>query len=122
MAHIIKIKNIADERGRMGIIDNKNALPFEVKRILYFSRIKGERGGHAHKKTSQALISIKGSCEIFTNNGRVKQKFYLNSPEKCLILNPEDWHTMQNFSKDAILLALGSEYYDPDDYILEEPK
>jgi hypothetical protein len=54
---------------------------------------------------------------VSTKYCHLKQDFVLNNPTLCLILNPEDWHTMYDFSKDAILLVLASEYFDPNDYI-----
>ncbi|HNY11348.1 MAG TPA: FdtA/QdtA family cupin domain-containing protein, partial [Candidatus Wallbacteria bacterium] len=53
------------------------------------------------------------------NDGSEKKEFELDSPQKCLILKPCDWHTMKGFSKDAVLLVLASEYYDRQDYISE---
>jgi WxcM-like, C-terminal len=35
-------------------------------------------------------------------------------------MEPQDWHTMYNFSADALLLVLASETYDLGDYIDEE--
>ena len=46
--------------------------------------------------------------------------FELDNPHKCLILEPKDWHTMDSFSSDAILMVLASEYYEISDYI-DEP-
>jgi hypothetical protein len=43
----------------------------------------------------------------------------LNSPAKGLLVEAADWHTMQNFSKDCVLLVLASEYYDMEDYVDE---
>lgn len=122
MAYLIDIKNIKDERGTLGIISSPDSLPFDVKRVLFIKDSVNERGGHAHKKTMQALICINGSCKIYTNNGNKKETFLLDSSDKGLILNPEDWHTMMNLSKDTVLLALGSEYYDPKDYVTKEPE
>jgi hypothetical protein len=48
-----------------------------------------------------------------------EEVFELNHPSKCLILNPEDWHTMYDFTKDAILMVFASEYFDNSDYIFE---
>ena len=79
-----------------------------------------ERGGHRHKKTIQAAICLQGKCTIYNNNGNEEQVFELDIPEKCLIIKPEDWHTMYNFSKDAILMVLASDYFDQDDYIFEK--
>jgi hypothetical protein len=35
------------------------------------------------------------------------------------VLKPEDWHTMDQFSEDAILLVVSNQLYDKDDYIYE---
>ncbi|RYF47724.1 MAG: WxcM-like domain-containing protein, partial [Cytophagaceae bacterium] len=40
-------------------------------------------------------------------------------PRQCLVLQPEDWHIMDLFSDDAILLVMSNELYDKDDYIYE---
>ena len=45
---------------------------------------------------------------------------YYKLSDQCLIIYPEDYHTMQEFSKDAVLLVLASEHYDSKDYIHEE--
>jgi hypothetical protein len=41
----------------------------------------------------------------------------LDSPTKCLLIQPEDWHEMYEFSNDAILMVLASENYSQEDYI-----
>jgi hypothetical protein len=41
-------------------------------------------------------------------------------PTQCLVLAPQDWHVMSEFSTNAILLALSNESYDVADYI-DEP-
>lgn len=81
--------------------------------------VRGERGDHRHKKAIQALIAVSGSCNVIIEKNEVKKIYLLDSPDKCLIVNPEDWHTMDNFSSDGVLLVLASEYYDADDYIRE---
>ena len=68
----------------------------------------------------QALISLGGSCDIYTNNGEKEEIFFLDNPNKCLILDPKDWHTMDNFSEGSTLLVFSSEFYDKEDYIDEK--
>jgi len=118
MAYLIAIPEFSDNRGCLCVVEN--VLPFEVKRIYYISEVKGKRGGHRHKKTIQALICLSGSCEIFVNNGNDAITFKLDKNNKCLIVGPDDWHTMDDFSKSATLLVLASELYDSADYI-DEP-
>lgn len=118
MAHIINIQTFKDSRGILTVLDN--VVPFEIKRLFYIYSVDDtERGGHRHHETCQAAICIKGSCTITNNNGRTTEVFELDSPEKCLMLLPEDWHVMHNFSADAILLVLASTAFDPKDYIYE---
>jgi hypothetical protein len=115
MANIIELPTFGDERGNLTVVEK--VLPFDIKRFYYIYDVSDIRGGHRHKKTRQALISLGGSCEIFVNNGDKKETFLLDTPNKCLILDPRDWHTMDNFSKGSTLLVFSSEFYDKDDYI-----
>lgn len=118
MAHIINIQTFKDSRGTLTVLDH--IVPFEVKRLFYIYNVDNtERGGHRHHETYQAAICIKGSCKITNNNQKETELFELDSPDKCLILLPEDWHVMHDFSADAILLVLASTAFDPKDYIYE---
>ena len=119
MSFLLNIPAFNDSSGSLSVIDN--LLPFDIKRVFYIYGVTEQRGGHSHKKTRQALISVAGSCSIYVNNGVEKTTFLLSKPNQLLLLEPEDWHTM-DFSKDCILLVLASEHYDKGDYVQEEPK
>ena len=119
MASIIELKTISDERGMLTFIEKE--LQFDIKRVFYIYNLTNlVRGGHRHKVTTQAIIALNGSCEIYCDNGTEKKTFLLNSPDKCLIVKPEDWHTMENFFENTILLVLSSHLYDSNDYIIEK--
>jgi WxcM-like, C-terminal len=120
MAYLIDLKSFTDKRGNLTVIEK--TLPFEIKRIFYIYGVDdSDRGGHRHKKTIQAAVCIQGCCTISNSNGKAPgtEKFVLTRPDQCLILQPEDWHTMHAFSTDAILMILASEYFDEKDYIFE---
>ncbi|NDA34008.1 MAG: hypothetical protein EBZ01_04215, partial [Betaproteobacteria bacterium] len=65
----------------------------------------------------QFLVAVAGKVMIHVNNGHEKTNYHLDSPRKGLILETVDWHTMDDFSKDCVLLVLASEPYDVNDYI-----
>jgi len=118
MAQLIDLKTFTDKRGNLTVIEK--VVPFDIKRIFYIYGVdKSVRGGHRHKKTVQAAICIQGSCRINNDDSQKHSTFFLNQPNKCLIIEPHDWHTMDNFSDYAILMVLASEYFDADDYIFE---
>lgn len=121
MAHIIDLKTFTDKRGNLTVIEK--IIPFDIKRVFYIYGVDhSRRGGHRHHKTVQAAICIKGACIIYNNNGKEEDEFELNQPNKCLIIDPEDWHTMYNFTSDAILMVFASEYFDEQDYIYQSYK
>ena len=121
MAHLLNLTTFTDQRGNLTVIEK--SIPFDIKRIFYIYGVDDSvRGGHRHHQTKQAAICIKGSCSIFNHDGEKTKNFELDSPAKCLIINPKDWHQMSNFTPDAILMVLASEYFDAEDYIFENYK
>ena len=118
MCYLIDLKTFTDKRGNLTVIEK--SIPFDIKRIFYIYGVDSSvRGNHRHHKTIQAAICLTGSCVISNDNGSEVEEFILDSPDKCLILYPEDYHWMHNFTSDSILLVLASEYFDPQDYIYE---
>ncbi len=118
MAYLTDLKSFTDKRGNLTVIEK--TIPFDIKRIFYIYGVdSSSRGGHRHKTTVQAAICIQGSCLINNHDGKRTASFQLDRPDKCLIIEPTDWHTMDQFSTDAILMVLASEHFDQNDYIFE---
>ena len=115
---IITLPKIQNPAGNITALNENIDIPFEIKRVFYIYGVDdSKRGGHRHHKTIQAAICIKGSCFIYNNDGEKEEVFELNKPNKCLLLETNDWHTMYDFSEDAILMVFASEYFDAADYI-----
>lgn len=116
MAIFLNLKTFTDKRGKLTVIEK--VIPFDIKRIFYIYGVDdSRRGGHRHHNTIQAAVCIQGSCHIYNDNGKNQDIYILDKPEKCLILEPVDWHEMYNFTNDAILMVLASETYDENDYV-----
>ena len=118
MDKLFDLKTFTDSRGNLTVVEK--IIPFEIKRIFYIYGVDDSvRGHHRHKKTIQAAISLQGECRIIKNKGKLFpiEEYVLDDPSKCLIIAPEDYHWMDNFSENCILMVFASEYYDPDDYI-----
>jgi hypothetical protein len=118
MAQLLDLITFTDKRGNLTVIEK--TVPFNIKRLFYIYGVDTSiRGGHRHKTTLQAAICIQGSCRIYCNNGAEEAFYYLDSPSKCLIIDSIDWHYMDQFTSNAILMVLASTYYNEDDYIFE---
>jgi mannose-6-phosphate isomerase-like protein (cupin superfamily) len=117
---ILTIPDFTDSRGSLYVMEN--LIPFPIKRFFYILNASQIRGGHRHHRTHQAMICMKGSVEIYMNNGKSEETIPLTSPNQCLLIEPQDWHQMKNFSSDCVLLILASELFDQGDYIMENYK
>lgn len=118
MANIIDLKTFTDKRGNLTVIDK--IVPFTIKRIFYIYGVDdSKRGGHRHHQTVQLATCIQGSCKIFSTNGQTEMVYELNHPNQALLIEPQDWHTMYDFTPNCILMVLASEEFNETDYIFE---
>ena len=117
MTILINLPSYGGDDGILTVVED--VLPFDIRRVYFIYKVGRLRGGHRHKKTIQALICLEGKCTINIQNLSEEKTITLDKPDECLILDPSDWHTMDNFSRGSILLVLASELYDEDDYIYE---
>ena len=116
----IKIPTFEDERGLLTVMED--ILPFNIERIYWiYSADKQIRGGHRHKITKQALVAVAGTVDLKINDGKKETLYILDDPSKCIIVEPEDWHTMF-FKNNAVLLVFASHKYDKKDYIYTSSK
>ncbi len=108
-----------DERGQLVALEEMKDIPFNIKRV-YYMYDTGEgvrRGYHAHKSLEQILICIHGTCKILLDDGTEKKIVPLEKPYEGLYVSNAMWREMFDFSPDAVLLVLASEYYEEEDYI-----
>ncbi len=108
-----------DSRGQLVALEENKDIPFEIKRV-YYMYDTGEgvrRGFHAHKSLEQILICIHGSCKILMDNGSEKKIVSLEKPYEGLYINNNIWREMYDFSPDAVLMVLASDFYKEEDYI-----
>jgi len=116
MPNLIELSTFHSDAGNLTVFEKM--MPGTIKRVFYiYGAGHIPRGGHRHKKTWNALICLHGKCRVYVHDGEEENHYLLESPTSCLILEPRDWHTMEDFSEDAILLVLSNEYYDLNDYI-----
>lgn len=108
-----------DDRGQLVALEEMRDIPFEIKRVYYMYDTKDgvRRGYHAHKSLKQILVCIHGSCKILLDNGEEKKIVSLEKPYEGLYIEYNMWREMYDFSPDAVLMVLASDYYTESDYI-----
>lgn len=108
-----------DNRGKLIAIEGTKNIPFDIKRVYYiYDTIPEEsRGFHAHKTLEQLIVAIDGACQFVLDDGKTREKVWLNSPNKALYIGKNMWREMKHFSYGCKLMVLASEYYDEKEYI-----
>ena len=108
-----------NDTGELVFLESHRDIPFEIKRVYYIFEVEqgARRGFHAHKSIQQVLICINGSCKVMLDDGKDKEHVVLADPSVGLFVGDAIWREMYDFSHDAVLLVLASNYYDEQDYI-----
>ncbi len=118
MARLISLNTFPSANGSLTVFEG--VLPGTIERLFYIYDVgNGARAGHRHHRAWNALICVNGQCSVYVHDGDHEATYVLNKPDECLILEPRDWHRMDQFSEGAVLVVLSNEPYDKADYIYE---
>lgn len=114
-----RLPSAADMRGQLAFGEIGKHVPFEVKRLFLVYGVASQetRGEHAHRTLHQFLVCVHGHCSLMADDGENRQEFLLESPTSAVHLPPLVWAVQYKHTRDAVLLVLASDYYDPADYI-----
>ena len=115
----IFIQENRDSRGILQVLELRDFLDFEVKRIFSISDVPTNevRGNHAHRHCHQLLWAITGMVKLEVWNTGGFESFELSPSNRTHHLPPLHWATMSQFSENTVLVVLASDTYDADDYI-----
>jgi dTDP-4-dehydrorhamnose 3,5-epimerase-like enzyme len=116
---IIHLPKFLDPRGNLSFVEQKNHIPFEIKRTYWLYDVPGGemRGGHAYRENEEFIIALSGSFDIVLNDGKEKKTFSLNRSFYGLFVPKGLWREMENFSTNSLALVLSSTIYDEADYV-----
>ncbi|OIN57564.1 sugar 3,4-ketoisomerase [Arsenicibacter rosenii] len=118
MPQLFYLDTVQSEKGSLTVFEN--VFSQEIKRVFFIYDAEGkQRGGHRHHLAQVALVCLSGSCKVYVHDGKREYTYWLNHPQKCLLLAPEDWHDMSDFSGGSVLLVASDRLYDEADYIYE---
>ena len=110
---------VLDMRGSLSVAEFDKNLPFTPKRFFTVFNVPSERvrGEHAHKTLHEFLVCLQGACSVMVDDGKNRREVRLDKPNIGIYVPPMVWVTHYKYSKDAILLVIASDNYDPADYI-----
>lgn len=114
-----KLRTFTDSRGNLTIAEEGLEVPFKIQRVYWIHGVPEgeERGKHSNSVSSEYVIAVNGSVEITLEDRNGRKTYLLDSKEKGLLIPPDTWDEIRNFSPDAVLLVLASHSYDESAYI-----
>lgn len=114
-----KLKTFTDSRGSLTIVEEGHEVPFSIQRVYWIHSVPEgeERGKHSNKVSSEYVIAVSGSVEITLEDKNGRRTYRLDAKDKGLLIPPDTWDEIRNFSPDAVLLVLASHSYDETTYI-----
>jgi WxcM-like, C-terminal len=118
---LLDLPTIERAEGNITPIEGNKHIPFEIARVYYLYDVPGgaSRGGHAHKRLCQLMVSVMGSFDVILDDGFARKRVHLNRAYHGLYLPNMIWRELANFSSGAICIVLASELYEESEYIRE---
>ncbi|WP_456087497.1 sugar 3,4-ketoisomerase [Parabacteroides sp.] len=116
---LIDLPAIRDKRGNLSFIEERNHLPFAIKRVYWIYDVPGGeiRGGHAYKQNEEFIIALSGSFDVVISDGEQSKVYHLNRSYKGVYIPKMYWRELENFSTNSVAFIASSTLYDEADYI-----
>ena len=117
---MLNLKIFKDDRGDLTPIEFGEDLPFIPQRAFIVKNVPAgcRRGEHAHYKTEQFLICLKGLIKVVVTNGTQDRTVILSEGETIFIGNLT-WDYQEFSSEQDVLLVFCSTHFDINDYITD---
>jgi dTDP-4-dehydrorhamnose 3,5-epimerase-like enzyme len=109
---LVDIPTVSDSRGRLSVLEEGAAVPFEIRRVFFMHHMEADRGGHAHRDTEQVVLAAAGSFRITLTDAKSSLTYVLDDPSRGVYMPPMVYVTLTDFSPGAVCLVLASTIYD----------
>jgi len=117
-ARTIALPRIDDSRGSLSYAEAPTHLPFTPQRYFVMWDVPAHvSAGRAHHTLHQFFVCLKGSCRLMLDDGVAREAVLLDSPTLGLYVPPLLWTSHYHSTPETLLMVLGSNPYDEDDYI-----
>ena len=117
---LVTVPLITDPRGSLCFAESAK-LPFPIERVFWIYGVpEGKtRGGHAHTSCAEIVFPVSGSFDMWVDDGKEEKTYHLDSPQVGILIPPNVWCELRNFSPNTICVVLASEAYNSEGYINE---
>jgi dTDP-4-dehydrorhamnose 3,5-epimerase-like enzyme len=114
------LRTFKDDKGGLTPVELSEYCDFIPKRIYtVYDSVNKTRGGHAHIVEEELFFMASGTCVGKFHDGKDWFEIKLEANKNLVYVPIMLWHQFEQFSDDAVLVAVSSTNYNPDrsDYI-----
>lgn len=101
-----------DARGVLTAVESGQDVPFDIKRLYLVHDIVADRGGHAHRDTTQVVTAVSGRCDLVLTDGTDERTLALEHPARGVLIGPMLFIRMTNFTPGTVVLSMANTHYD----------
>lgn len=115
---ILEFPPFSDSRGFLSVAEACQNIPFAIERVFWIYNVpQGQhRASHSHNETYELLVPVHGSCSITVDDGETKSEILLNSPCKGIVIPPNVWCDIYDFTPGTVCVVLASHHYSKQGY------
>lgn len=117
---MIELPRITSPKGSLTVCD-VGSLPFTPVRAYWIYDVPdgAGRGGHAHRKLTQAIFCLAGGflLNVEDRGSGSATSHYMKYPWEGILIPPGAWRDMWNFAPGTVALVFADRPYEEDDYI-----
>jgi dTDP-4-dehydrorhamnose 3,5-epimerase-like enzyme len=106
------------ESGKLIVAEVGKEIAVPIQRVFWVCGESGaHRGSHAHRKLTQTMVCVNGSCTVICDDGKQRKEFLLDESDTALSIPPGIWAEQIYSTQTTILLVLCDLPFDEGDYI-----
>lgn len=110
--HLLRLAVHKDPRGALVALDDRQGLPFRLKRVFYMFDLPAELNRANHAVSAHQMLSApRGAVTATCNNGREIASFRIDRPDKGLYVEPGVHLQLSGFAKGTVLIVASSQSY-----------
>jgi hypothetical protein len=115
----ITLPTHADSRGNLTVLELKDYIDWDVRRVYYVTDTVAPRGGHAVRAEKKIYVVMAGSCRGRFHDGKKWIEFDLHGPGDCVKMEGLYYREFVDFTPGTVLMAVSSVNYDKRLYIYD---
>ena len=115
---LIDFPESSDARGSLSFAESSQHIPFQIERVFWIYGVpEGKtRGDHSHNESSEVVVPVSGSFDIFVSDGTREVTIHLDSPRRGILIPPGIWCELKNFAPGTVCMVFASHPYNAAGY------